>query len=72
MTLLFIINLFAPATAFEDQWTRPFRDDRMVPKLSILEKPMPSMEFCEKFVAKIAKGKTGLVYCIQVGSGWTP
>ena len=37
---------------------------------SISEKPMPSMAYCERFVAKIKSDKTALLYCINVGAGY--
>jgi hypothetical protein len=66
MTLLIIIHLFTPPLAMNgyeipcDEPSCGFR---------ITEKPMPSMEHCEKFVARISRDKTALLYCINVGVG---
>lgn len=34
---------------------------------SMSEKPMPSMEVCEKFVARLPTDKGTLLYCVDVG-----
>lgn len=35
--------------------------------LRMSEKPMPSMEVCEKFVARLPTDKGTLLYCVDVG-----
>jgi hypothetical protein len=84
MTLLIIINLLVsppmmvdlatgrpatPVNPMMDIWARPMPSIEPELKLKITQKPMPSMEYCEKFVARVSHGKTGL-YCISVGAGY--
>lgn len=87
MIFLIIIHLLGSAPLLTGGIGHPYEDrqrefrafmDRSIPDpvestggLRMTEKPMPSMEYCEKFVARLPTDKGTLLYCVDVGRNGT-